>query len=138
MPAKIACEQCCPRRLLNAYLTRGGCCKDSCLMKYGDLARRRALTLSRLDKRTRKAVVVGMLAMIRNKSGSRNAFHYCLDWSSPICKDAFCAVIGTNYRTLQRWMQQVCSDADLKPHPHGNCGRAPHNALSNMEGGLIH
>ena len=63
------------RRLLNAYLTRGGCCEDSCLMKYGDLARRRALTLSRLDKRIRKAVV-GILAMIWNKSGSRNTFHY--------------------------------------------------------------
>ena len=102
-------------------------------MKYGDLARRRALTLSRLDKRTRKAVVVGMLAMIRNKSGSRNTFHYRLDWSSSICKDAFCAVIGTNYRKLQRWMQQVCSDADVEPHPHGNCGRAPHNALSRLD-----
>ena len=96
VPAKIARGQCCPSCLLNAYLTRGGCCEDSCLMKYGDLARRRALTLSRLDKRTRKAVVAGMLAMIRNKSGSRNTFHYRLDWSSPICKDAFCAVIGTN------------------------------------------
>ena len=116
--------------LLNAYLTRGGCCKENCLMKYGDLPKRRALTLSRLDKKTRKAVVFGMLAVIRNKCGSRNTFQYCLDWSSPVCRNAFCAVIDTSYRTLQYWMQQVCSDSDVEPHPHGNCGRAPHHALS--------
>ena len=43
-------------------------------MMYGDMPRVRALTLSRLDKKTRKAVVFGMLAVIRNKCGSRN-FH---------------------------------------------------------------
>ena len=63
MPAKIERGQCHPRQLLNVYLTRGGCCKDSCLMMYGDLARRRAI----LDKETRKAVVFGMLAVIQNK-----------------------------------------------------------------------
>ena len=60
-----------------------------------------------------------------------NTFHCRLDRSSPICKDAFCGIIGTNYRTLQRWMQLVCSDADVEPH--GNCGRAPHNALSRLD-----
>ena len=124
VPARIARGQCRPRRMLNAYLTKGGCCKDGCLLKYGDLPKRRALTLSRLDKKTRKAVVYGMLAVTRNKSGSRNTFQYRLDWSSPVCRDAFCAVIGTSYCTLKRWQQQVCSDSDVEPHPHGNCGRA--------------
>ena len=78
IPARKARGQC-PSRLLNTYLTRGGCCKDSCLMKYGDLPRRRALTLSRLDKKTRKAVIFRMLAVIWNKSGSRNTFQYRLD-----------------------------------------------------------
>ena len=117
--------------MLNAYLTREGCCKDSCLLKYGDLPKRRALALSRLDnKKTRTAVIYGILAVIRNKCGSRNTFQYYLDWSSPVCRNAFCAVIGTSYRTLKHWMQQVCSDSDVEPHPHGNCGRAPHHALS--------
>ena len=106
IPARKARGQC-PSHLLNTYLTRGGCCKDSCLMKYGDLSRRRALTVSRLDKKTRKAVMFGMLAVIWDKSGSRNTFQYCLDWSSPVCRDAFYAVIGTSYCTLKRWMQQV-------------------------------
>ena len=126
-----------PSHLLNTYLTRGGCCKDSCLKKYGDFPRRRALTLSGLDKKTRKAVVYGMLAVIRNKCGSRNAFQYRLDWSSPVCKDAFCAVIGISYPTLQRWMKQVCSDSDVKPHPHGNCGRPPHHALSRFDKSMV-
>ena len=93
VPARRAHGQCHPRQLLNVYmyLTRGGCCKDSGLMKYGDMPRVRALTLSRLDKKTRKAVVFGMLAVIRNKSDSRNIFQYRLDWSSPVCRGAFCA-----------------------------------------------
>ena len=122
-----------PSQLLNVYLTRGGCCKDSCLMKYGDMPQKRALTLSRLDKKTRKAVVFGMLAVIRKKCDSRSAFQYRLDWSSPVCSNAFCAVIGTPYRTLQRWIHQVCSDSDVAPHAHGNSGRAPHNALSRLD-----
>ena len=52
------------------YLTRGGCCKDSCLMNYGDLPRKRANTLWTLDKKIKKAVVLGMLAVIRDTSGS--------------------------------------------------------------------
>ena len=124
MPARIARGRSSPRRMLNAYLTRGGCCKDSCLLKYSDLTKRRALTLSRLDKKTRKAVVNGMISVIRNKCSSRNTFQYRLDWSStsPVCRNAFCAVIGTSYRTLKRWQQQVCSDSDVEPHPHGNGG----------------
>ena len=137
VPARIARGQCHPCRMLNAYLTKGGCCKDSCVLKYGDLPKRRALTLSRLDKKTRKAVIYGMLAMIRNKSGSRNTFQYRLDWSSPVCRDAFCAVIGTSYRTLKRWQQQVCSDSDVEPHPHGNCGRAPRHALSRLDKTMV-
>ena len=70
VPARIARGRSSPRRMLNALLTRGGCCKDSCLLKYRDLTKRRALTLSRLDKKTRKAVVNGMLSVIRNKCGS--------------------------------------------------------------------
>ena len=137
LKARIARGRCRPRRMLNAYLTKGGCCKDSCLLKYGDLPKRRALALSRLDKKTRKAVIYGMLAVIRNKCGSRNTFQYRLDWSSPVCRDAFCAVIGTSYRTLQYWQQQVCSDSDVEPHPHGNCGRAPHNALSREDKRMV-
>ena len=81
VPARIARGRRRPRCMLNAYLTRGGCCTDSCLLKYGDLPKRRALTLSRLDKKTRKAVNYGMLAVIRDKSGSRNTFQYRLEWS---------------------------------------------------------
>ena len=50
-----------------------------------------------------------------------------------MCRNAFCAVIGTSYRTLKRWQQQVCSDSDVEPHPHGNCGRAPCHALSRLD-----
>eukprot|EP00731_Ephydatia_muelleri_P027611 Em0019g484a len=28
---------------------------------------------------------------------------------------------------------QVCSDSDIEPHPHGNCGRPPHHALSRLD-----
>ena len=75
--------------------------------------------------------------MIRNKCGSRNTFQFCLDWSSPVCKDAFCTVIGTSYHTLKHWMQQVCSDSDVEPHPHGNCGRAPNHALSREDKRMV-
>eukprot|EP00731_Ephydatia_muelleri_P019226 Em0012g51a len=61
------------------------------------------------------------------------AGRYRLDWSSPVCHLAFCAVIGTSYRTLKHWMQQVCSDSDIEPHLHGNCGRPPHHALSRLD-----
>eukprot|EP00731_Ephydatia_muelleri_P006828 Em0003g1076a len=30
-------------------------------------------------------------------------------------------------------MKQVCSDADVAPHAHGNSGRAPHHALSRLD-----
>ena len=76
VPARTARGQCHPSQLLNVYLTRGWCCNDSCLMMYGDMPRVRALTLPRLDKKTRKAVVFGMLAVIRKKCGSRKfKFH---------------------------------------------------------------
>ena len=132
-PAGAVRGQSQPRHLLDVYLTRGGCCKDSCLMNYGDLPRKRASALSTLDKKIRKAVVLGMLAVIRDTSGSRNTFQYRLDWSSPVCHLAFCAVIGITYRTLKHWIQQVCSDSDIEPHPHGNCGRPPHHALSRLD-----
>ena len=89
VPARIARGRSSPRRMLNAYLTRGGCCKDSCLLKYSDLTKRRALTLSRLDKKTRKAVVNGMLSVIQNKCGSRNTFQYPLDWVQSCVQECF-------------------------------------------------
>ena len=131
--AGIARRQGGPRRLLNDYLTKGGCCRDSCLMKYGDLPRKRADTLCKLDKTSRKAAVLGMLAVLQDKSGSENKFQYHLDWSSPVCRDAFCAVIGISRRTLHTWTKQVCSDTDVAPHAHGNCGRSPHHALSGLD-----
>ena len=51
--------------VLNAFLTKGGCCKDSCLMQYSDLAKIRAHSLAALNKKTKKAVVLGMLALVR-------------------------------------------------------------------------
>ena len=99
-PAGAVRGQSQPCHLLNVYLTRGGCCKDSCLMNYGDLPRKRANTLWTLDKKIKKAVVLGMLVVIRDTSGSRNTLQYRLDWSSPVCHLAFCAVIGTSYHTL--------------------------------------
>ena len=27
----------------------------------------------------------------------------------------------------------MCSDSDIEPHPHGNCGRPPHHALSRLD-----
>ena len=73
--------------------------------------------MCKLDKTSRKAVVLGMLAVIRDRSGSRNTFQYRLDWCSPVCRDAFCAVIGISCRTLKHWLQQVCSDSDVEPLP---------------------
>ena len=69
-------------------------------MNYGDLPRKRANALWTLDKKIKKAVVLGMLVVIRDTSGSRNTLQYRLDWSSPVCHLAFCAVIGTSYHTL--------------------------------------
>ena len=89
VPARTARGKCHPSQLLNVYLTRGGCCNDSCLMMYGDMPRVRALTLSRLDKKTRKAVVFGMLAVIRNKCGSRNTFQCRHDWSQSCLQKCF-------------------------------------------------
>ena len=109
-----------PRCLLNVYRTRGGCCKNCCLMKYGDVPRKRSDTMCKLDKSSKKAVVLGMLAV-------------WLDWCSPVCRDAFCAIIGISCRMLKHWLQQVCSDSDIEPHPHRNCGRSPHNALSRLD-----
>ena len=115
--------------VLNGFLTRGGCCKHNCLIKSADLAQIRAHSLAALDKKTRKAVVLGMLALVQDNSG----FHYHLDWSTPICKTAFCAVADITCRTLQRWKQEVCSGSDIVPNAHGNSGRAPHNALSQLD-----
>ena len=72
IPARKACGQSRPHRLLNVYLARGGCCNDCCLMKCGDLPRKRAGTMCKLNKTSRNAVVLGMLAVIWDKSGSQN------------------------------------------------------------------
>ena len=119
--------------VLNGFLTRGGCCDHNCLMKYTDLAQIRAHSLAALDKKTRKAVVLGMLALVQDNLGSQNIYNYRLDWSTPICKKAFCAVVDITTRTLQRWKQEMCSGSDIVPHAHGNSGRAPHNALSQLD-----
>ena len=119
--------------VLNVFLTKGGCCKHSCLMKYHDLAQIRAHSLAALNKKTRKAVVLGMLALVQDNLGSRNVYHYRLDWSTPICMKAFCAVVNITYRTLQQWKQEMCSGSDIVPNAHGNSGRAPHHALSQLD-----
>ncbi|KAL5493394.1 hypothetical protein EMCRGX_G014570 [Ephydatia muelleri] len=119
--------------VLNVFLTKGGCCKHSCLMKYHDLAQIRAHFLAALNKKTRKAVVLGMLALVQDNLGSRNVYHYRLDWSTPICMKAFCAVVNITYRTLQQWKQEMCSGSDIVPNAHGNSGRAPHHALSQLD-----
>ena len=88
-------------KVLNVFLTRGGCCKDSNLMQYTDLAQIRAHSLAALNKKTRKAAVLGMLALVQdNNSGSQIVYHYRLDWSTPICRKAFCAVVDI---TIHRW-----------------------------------
>lgn len=46
--------------VLNVFLTRGGCCKDSCVMKYADLAQIRAHSLAALNKKTRKSPVMNV------------------------------------------------------------------------------
>ena len=119
--------------VLNVFLTKGGCCKHSCLMKYHDLAQIRAHSLAALNKKTRKTVVLGMLALVQDNLGSRNVYHYRLDWSTPICMKAFCAVVNITYRTLQQWKQEMCSGSDIVPNAHGNSGRAPHHALSQLD-----
>ena len=50
--------------LLREYLKNGGCCSSNCLIKYKDLATKRAYAMSQLRKATKKAVILGMLAMI--------------------------------------------------------------------------
>ena len=103
--------------VLNVFLTKGGCCKHSCLMKYHDLAQIRAHSLAALNKKTRKAVVLGMLALVQDNLGSRNVYHYRLDWSTPICMKAFCAVVNITYRTLQQWKQGCALAQTLSQMP---------------------
>eukprot|EP00731_Ephydatia_muelleri_P037433 Em0469g2a len=90
------------------------------------------------NTKTKKAVILGMLAMIRddsscNRQGEqrvRNTFRYRLSWSHPICRDAFCAVAGIGIKCLKLWQSQVGSESDVKCVEHGNTGRSPHHALS--------
>ena len=51
VPARIAQGQCHPRRMLNAYLTKGGCCKDSCILKYGDLPKRHIIQIGQENQK---------------------------------------------------------------------------------------
>ena len=83
-----------------------------------------------LKKATKKAVVLGMLAMIHVVSEcSRRSFNYCLDGSSHICKVAFCAVTGFKIKSI-KLLQKSFSESDVAPQMHGNSKRIPHNALS--------
>ena len=50
--------------MLREYLKNGGCCTNNCLIKYKELATKRAYAMFHLKKATKKAVVLGMLAMI--------------------------------------------------------------------------
>ncbi|KAL5484206.1 hypothetical protein EMCRGX_G020665 [Ephydatia muelleri] len=126
------------KTFLNLYITKGGCCGKNCLAKDTELSWKRAHALHALDTKTKKAVILGMLAMIRddsscNRQGEqrvRNTFRYRLSWSHPICRDAFCAVAGIGIKCLKLWQSQVGSESDVKCVEHGNTGRSPHHALS--------
>ena len=59
-------------------------------MQYTDLAEIRALSLAEVNKKTRKAVVLGMLALVQDNSGSKYVYHYRLDWSTPISRKLLC------------------------------------------------
>lgn len=52
-------------------------------MQYTDLAEIRALSLDAMNKKTRQAVVLGMLALVQDNSGSKYVYDYRLDWSTP-------------------------------------------------------
>ncbi|KAL5484096.1 hypothetical protein EMCRGX_G020542 [Ephydatia muelleri] len=97
--------------VLNVFLTKGGCCKHSCLMKYHDLAQIRAHSLAALNKKTRKAVVLGMLALVQD--------NLVLEMYTIIALTAMEA--------------GMCSGSDIVPNAHGNSGRAPHHALSQLD-----
>ena len=92
--------------------------------------------MAQLTKSAKKAVLLGMLAMIQNGSKfvycgerSRKVFHYCLDWSSRICKAAFCAVTNCKAKTM-KLLQKSFSDRDVAPQMHGNSKSIPYNAIS--------
>ena len=94
--------------LLREYLKNGGCCTNNCLIKYKELATKHAYAMFHLKKATKKAVVLGMLAMIHVVSEcSRRSFKYCLDKSSHICKVAFCAVTVSKLKSCKNPFQKV-------------------------------
>ena len=125
------------QKMVEIYITKGGCCKDNCLMNKGDLARRRATALFKLKKNAKKNVVFGMLAIMRDNSHfnclgvdrTRSVYHYCLSWGTSICSEAFKTVVGISSATLKRWQSQLCSESDVAPSTHGNTGRLPHHVL---------
>ena len=106
-------------------------------MINSDLARRTATALSTLEKKAKKNVVFGMLAIMRDDSQfsshgiqrTRSVYHYSLSWNTAICKEAFKTVVGISSATLQRWQSQLITESDVAPRSHGNTGRLPHNTL---------
>ena len=129
--------------LLREYLKNGGCCSNNCLIKYKELATKRAYAMSQLRKATKKAVILGMLAMINVESKSvshgersRRSFNYCLDWTSRICYSAFCAVTGFKVKTM-KLLQKSFSENDVVPQTHGNSKKIPHHALSLRDKSIV-
>lgn len=127
-------------RLLDEYLNNGGCCTKNCLIAYKDLATKRAYAMSHLSKATKKAMILGMLAMIHVWSDhgehSQRSFNYCLDSSSRICRKAFCAVTGFKIKAL-KLLQKSFSESDVAPRMHGNSRKIPYNALSPFHKSII-
>ena len=105
--------------MLREYeLKNGGFCTNYCLIEYKELATKRAYAMFHLKKATKKAVVLGMLAMIHHVSEcSRRSFNYCLDKSSHICNVAFCAITGFKIKSMQK---KSFSESDVAPQMHVN------------------
>ena len=106
-------------------------------MINSDLARRTATALSTLEKKAKKNVVFGMLAIMRDDSKfsshgiqrTRSVYHYSLSWNTAICKEAFKTVVRISSEPLKCGQSQLISESDVAPRSHGNTGRLPHHTL---------
>ena len=67
---------------------------------------------------------------------SRMVFHYCLDWSSRICKAAFCAVTNCKAKII-KLLQKSFSDRDVAPRMQGNSKSIPYNAISVKDKSIV-